>query len=158
MHRNVPSEPNLLQLRSTLAESQRLSPHGSLQCHDPRGSLNTQAYTVCRTAGGIGSAYATGNVAHITAVAVLRTLLPAAIQKHKVLLRSMLTRCELEARVTLSNVQADLDLNLNAPASTSRLWSTRFQSRQDNLRGLVAYPWVKVLRNDCRGHQGSNEK
>ena len=49
-------------------------------------------------------------------------------------------------------VQADLDLNLNAPASTSCLWSTRFESRQDNLRGLVAYPWVKVL------DQGSNEK
>ena len=70
----------------------------------------------------------------------------------------MLTRCELEARVTLLEVQADLDLNLNAPASTSRLWSTRFASRQENLRGLVAYLWVKVLENGCRGHQGSKEK
>ena len=70
----------------------------------------------------------------------------------------MLTRCELEARVTLFKVQADLDLNLNTPASTSSLWSTRFESTQDNLRGLVAYPWVKVLGKDCRGHQGSNEK
>ena len=70
----------------------------------------------------------------------------------------MLTRCELEARETLFKVQADLDLNLNAPASTSRLWSTRIESRQDNLRRLVAYLWVKVLGNGCRGHQGSNEK
>lgn len=57
----------------------------------------------------------------------------------------MLTRCELEARVTLFEVQADLDLNLNAPASTNRLWSVRFESWQNNLRGLVAYPRMKVL-------------
>ena len=60
--------------------------------------------------------------------------------------------------MTLFEVQADLDLNLNAPASTSRLWGTRFESRQDSLRGLVAYPWVKVPVKDCGGHQGSNEK
>lgn len=42
-------------------ETQRLSPHGGLQCHDLLGLLSMQAYAVCRTAGGIASAYATGH-------------------------------------------------------------------------------------------------
>lgn len=41
-------------------KTQRLSPHGGLQCHDLLGLSSMQAYTVCRTAGGIASAYATG--------------------------------------------------------------------------------------------------
>lgn len=58
MHCSVPIP---LKLRSVPIETQRLSAHGNLQCHDPRGSSAVQAYAVCRTAGGIGSAYATGH-------------------------------------------------------------------------------------------------
>lgn len=54
------TEPNPAMLRSLPIETQRLSPHGSFQCHEPRGSSVMQAFAVCRATGNIGPAYVTG--------------------------------------------------------------------------------------------------
>ena len=95
------SVPKPVNLRSMPIKSQRLNPHGSLQCHEPRGSSTMQVYAVCRTAGGIGSAYATGHEDMTCCMENSSGCAPDASPSGntdtQVLPKFLLTRCELEA-------------------------------------------------------------
>ena len=96
MHRTGPRK-----LRSLPIETQRLSAHGSLQCHDPRGSSAMQAYAVCRTAVGIRSAYATDHEDMTCCMedssGCAPNHSPSGNTETRVLLRFPLTKCEMEA-------------------------------------------------------------
>ena len=98
VHYNV---PNPATLRSMPIETQRLSPHGGFQCHDLLGLSSMQAYAVCRTAGGIASAYATGHEGVTFCVENSSGCAPnptASGNTNKlVLLYFLLTSCELQA-------------------------------------------------------------